>query len=369
MITTLLLYTFTQPARRSFVAYVGTGGPDADGPYNMTTDNSTVFVFKSTDVQGQLLQVGKEVISGAPKWISLSSNNHLIVTANTATEARLQSFLSEDDGNLKKISDPVSALGVNCVYHSEIPNYIAAVSYSSGTVSLLPYDTVTGSLKKASFSVKHKGHGPSPTRQTSPHPHMIYPSLKNKSILYSPDLGLDKIFQYEVRDGKLIEIASPAKEIPYSGPRHFTQSLLFEKIYVVNEINSTIGIYNMTGEQIGPLIGTISTLPDTFKGFNKAAEIILFNDEYLYVSNRGNNSIVSYKLDKFGFPYLMGFTPSGGWTRSMSLSPDKLVLFALNQNENTITSFSLDQTTGALRETKFITSVPSPVTITWKVLN
>jgi 6-phosphogluconolactonase len=82
---------------------------------------------------------------------------------------------------------------------------------------------------------------------------------------------------------------------------------------------------------------------------------------YLYVSNRGHDSIAGFAIDEEGRMEAIGHESTGGeWPRHFTIDASGRLLLAANQNTNSIVAFSVDEATGALRPTGARTEVPSP---------
>ena len=139
-----------------------------------------------------------------------------------------------------------------------------------------------------------------------------------------------------------------AKLAKGAGPRHFAFGKDGSGMYVINELNSTMTVFNV--EKSGALkeIQTLSTLPEGFTGKNYCADIhVAKNGKYVYGSNRGHNSIVTFKIGNDGKVTLAGHTSCGGeWPRNFVIDPSGKYLLAGNQNSGNISMFSLDNKTG-----------------------
>ena len=112
----------------------------------------------------------------------------------------------------------------------------------------------------------------------------------------------------------------------------------------------------------------ISALPEGFSGRNDAAEIAMHpNGKFLYTSNRGNDSVAIFKVDRrTGRLQLVADVPTGGKEpRHFAIDPTGHFLLAENQLSDTIVEFRIDPATGKLTPTGETISVPSPVCITF----
>ena len=111
---------------------------------------------------------------------------------------------------------------------------------------------------------------------------------------------------------------------------------------------------------------TLSTLPKNFSGKNTAAEIIVdAKSQFLYVSNRGDNSIGLFSINSVdGSLTPVEWFPSGGKSpRNFEIDPTGQWLFAANQDSGNIVLFRIDKATGKLNQISDSTKLSSPVCI------
>ena len=150
-----------------------------------------------------------------------------------------------------------------------------------------------------------------------------------------------------------------------SGPRHFVQHPNGKWIYVVSEMGNSVTLVKQTTGGKYMLVETVSTLPANFKGTSYCGDIHLSSDNrFLYVSNRGFNSIAIFKVNqKDGTVTLIGNEPTrGDFPRNFALSPDGNYLIAANQKSDNIVAFKRNKHTGMLQYVDKITA-PTPVCI------
>ena len=154
---------------------------------------------------------------------------------------------------------------------------------------------------------------------------------------------------------------------PGAAPRHAAFSPDATRCYVCNEIDSTLTTYAFDAERGGlePL-QVVSTLPDGFEGRNTTAEIAVAPDgRFVYVSNRGHDSVAIFAADRadrsvtpIGWESTQGQNP-----RYFGLGTGPAVLYACNQNSDTIVTFRVNAETGALTATGQIIDSKTPVCI------
>lgn len=246
--------------------------------------------------------------------------------------------------------------------------YVLVANFMSGSVCVLPIQK-DGSLGSPTDVIQHRGSSVDPIRQTSPHPHAVTLDASGH-YAFVPDLGLDRvmIYRFDPHCGKLAPNNEPWIEVlAGSGPRQLIFHSNGKYAYLINELSSTVITFRYDKQQ-GRLkkIQTISTLPDDFKGANTCAELqISPSGKFLYGSNRGHDSIVTYAIDQMdGTLSYVGNKSTGGKSpRHFIVDPDGAVLLVANQDTDSVITFRLDSTSGELSATRHNTHVPTPVCV------
>ena len=101
-------------------------------------------------------------------------------------------------------------------------------------------------------------------------------------------------------------------------------------------------------------IQSISTLPADYKGNNTTAEIQIDGEgKFLYVTNRGHDSIAVYAVDPSkGTLTMIENVPSGGKTpRNITIDPTNEYLISANQGGDNVVVFRIDHKSGHLTPT------------------
>jgi 6-phosphogluconolactonase len=134
-------------------------------------------------------------------------------------------------------------------------------------------------------------------------------------------------------------------------------------------LNSTVTAYSYQAEA-GKLteMQVVSTLPKDFKGANDTAEIAIHpSGKFLYVSNRGRDSIAVFAVDAVTgkLTPLADIATDGKTPRHFAIDPTGKFLLAENEESNTIVTFRINPATGGLTLTGQKVEIPSPVDITF----
>jgi 6-phosphogluconolactonase len=198
------------------------------------------------------------------------------------------------------------------------------------------------------------------------HPHYVSFDPSGRFLL-APDRGVDRIHIYRL-DGSTGKLKANdpgfAKTRSGAGPRHLAFHPAKPWAYVCDELDSTVTAFGWDSER-GELkaFQVIPTLPETFMGNNQPAEIqVAPSGNFVYVSNRGHDSIVTFGVDPAtGRLAPVGFEPTQGRTpRFFSLDPTGGLLYAANLESDNIVAFGVDQKSGKLTPTGRVVQTGSP---------
>ena len=205
---------------------------------------------------------------------------------------------------------------------------------------------------------REQGHGA--------HPHQVLYDPGGR-FLISPDKGVDATHLYtlDAASGKLIPHHPPCVKSRYgAGPRHLSFHPTQPLAYQINELDSTVTTYRWDSA-LGVLtpLHIISTTPPTFIGDNTGAEIAVApSGRFVYVSNRGHNSIATFAVDaNNGTLAPVGWEPTQGQKpRFFALDPAGENLYVANEDSDTIVAFRLDASDGKPTPTGLIINTGSP---------
>jgi len=226
--------------------------------------------------------------------------------------------------------------------------------HNNSSLAALPIQA-DGSLGAPFYVDHHTGTALSPHQTTGAHTHGVI-FTKDDRLAFVAELGLDRVYVYHVDAAKRgIRAADPpfVSTNPGSGPRRLALSPDDKFLYVNHETDSKVSVFAIVRGTLKE-IQQISTLPADFTGRNTTAEIQLDQaGRFLYVSNRGANSIAIYAVDAGkGTLELREFVPSLGKSpRNITIDPSGRYFFAANQFSNNIVIFRRDPKTGELTPT------------------
>ena len=283
---------------------------------------------------------------------------------NTAAVCALA--LDPSEGTLSLLNcEAVASVGACHVWSTD--DYALVACYAGGSVAALPLRD-DGGLFPTSSLVQHEGSTRvDPSRQDGPRAHCIVPDLSGRFFLVA-DLGKDEILIYRLEDGNLVP-HSQTMSAPGDGPRHLAFHPGGRHAFVVNELSCSVTVYRFDPDS-GELtrLGSLSTLPLNYMGFNTCAAIHVDpQGRFVYASNRGHDSIAVFEFDAESESLVQrSIHASGGRTpRDFTLTPDGKWLLAAHQDSANITSFRVDSDTGALEATGQELELPAVVCLKW----
>ncbi len=235
---------------------------------------------------------------------------------------------------------------------------LVVACYGSGNVVALPI-LPDGTLGGAASSMQPQGSGPNKARQEGPHAHGAY--FDGKTV-YVPDLGTDKVMLYDI-DLKTSTLSPHSQSFvampPGSGPRHLDFADGGKRIYVINELDSTVSLLTRNAAGLWEVVQSVSTLPkEVFaspetlaKLNNSTAEIAVHpSGKFVYASNRGHDSVAVFSVEERSGKITLIQTEStrGKTPRHFAIAPGGRWLLAANQDSGSVFAYRIDPESGRL---------------------
>ncbi len=340
--------------------YIGTytrpGG--SEGIYRGVLDTDT----------GSARITGLAGVAKNPSFLAISPGGKFLYAAIEDAGGMVGAFVINADGTLKALNSESSKGSGNChVSVDDSGRNVFAANYGSGTIACLPIKA-DGSLAPASASIQHEITSPDGLRKKAPHAHAI---CQNGAFVYACDLGANQVFIYKFDASKGVLTPNDPKSarLPEgSGPRHLAFRPQGGFAFVNNETTCEITSFAHDAAK-GTLtaVHTLSTLPVdyTLTGKDSTAEIQCHpNGRFVYVSNRGHDSIAVFSIATDGkLTRVQVADAHAKIPRGFALSPDGKWLIAAGQSSDTLALHQLDPATGLLTFKNIIGKVGAPVNV------
>lgn len=263
--------------------------------------------------------------AGNPTYLDFDKDSNTIYSVyQDGDDAGIATWNRRSDGSLDKLTTITQEEKSPCyVKYNKKNNLVYTANYGLGKMTIYNEDSVEREVQYEDGAHAH------------------YTDFDPKTgLLYVCDLGNDKVYQYD-GDKELANITLEEG----SGPRHIAFHPTLDRIYVFAELNNTVTVLDSDFN----IYQIISTLEDENNESSGAAIRISKDGKFLYASNRGEDSIISYKVDDQGeLEVLETVSSEGEHPRDFALSLDESYLVVANRDSNNLALFKRDTMSGKL---------------------
>jgi 6-phosphogluconolactonase len=286
------------------------------------------------------------VPADSPSWIARHPDLPVVYAVAEIDQGRVHAWSIAD-------GIPVTSLGSGHTGGSEPAHlavdptgrFLISANYTGGSVSVHRLGPA-GEIGERTDLVDHEAHSDHPRQETA-HPHMV--RLSGDQVLII-DLGADAIYRYTVSDEGKLDLEDVIHAPAQSGPRHALH--VGDRLYVTAELSGDVLVYDHDGQ----LLQTVAA--SRKEGHNQPSELTS-NGRYLYVANRGPDTVSVFALDADMIRYVTEVA-TGTWPRHIALAGDDL--YVANERSHQVMRMRVDPATGIPAHAETI-EVPSPTCI------
>jgi 6-phosphogluconolactonase len=194
--------------------------------------------------------------------------------------------------------------------------------------------------------------------QIESHQKIVYPTgsnahyiktIKDLNSTLVCDLGLDRIIAYSLDENKKLQEKQILEFPKKSGPRHLVSHPSKPLLYVLSEL--TYEIFTVKYDEEFKIINKEAGNPTLETKDQHGSAIRISKDgNYLYTSNRADNTISVFNIDQYGSITLIQHIPTHGeHPRDFDISPNQKYVLVANMNSETCTLFQRDTYSGRLK--------------------
>ena len=277
-----------------------------------------------------------------PSWLDLAPDRKTLYAISETADGRIHALGLNAAGDPTLLNRQSTGNGPAHVSVHPSGKHLITSMYGAGSVAVHPI-LAGGKVGPASDVKVHPSTGAKPA-----HAHQIVVDPTGRWLL-SVDLGLDLVYAYELNatTGRLTEVGQTRFKAG-AGPRHLVFNPNRRYAYVANELDSTVTVCGWNAGRLvtGQVLSTLKT-PSTVR--NYPGEIAISPDgRFVYVSNRGHNSVAVFAVSDDGAALALVATPTcgGDWPRHLAIAPGGRWLYTANQRSGNIVWFPLDAATG-----------------------
>ena len=341
-----------------------------------------VSVYELLDDESGALRLVSETEAGVnPSFVAVHPSGKWLYAVTEEPEGTVRAFaIDSEHGTLTSVNQVSASGSISChvVVEPSAGRFVLVANYGDGSVASFAIDLETGALSERRGYDRHvrASHG-NQARQEAPHAHSFFVDAHaGASVVvgYSADLGGDEIIAYRMNadDGALERLEGGTTTARLgSGPRHLAQHPLRAHVwYAINELDSSVSVLHRDAHTLRlDEVQHITTLPSECGVPNTTADIHVHpSGRFVFASNRGHDSIVSYRVvdEHDGRLELVGHTSTQGRTpRNFCLHPNGRLMLVANQDSSSIVAFAIDAETGIVSPTGVTIESPTPVCLVY----
>ena len=328
-------------------------------------DSGGVYAYHVDSESGQLEQRAMTP-SRCVSFLALHPELDTAYTVNQIDGGTVRAHRVDDSGELSELNERSSEGESPCFVSVDDTGQYAFISnYGGGTVAMYPIND-DGELQPASHVVDHTELFDDANTDDS-NPHSIATGPQNEYV-YAPDLGLDRVAVYRLDTDNDQLRPTDQRSVPVhdgAGPRHFAFHQNDRFVYVINEQDPTVSVFEQDPDTGGlDHVQTVETVPSSFEDDSYCAEVRVHpSDRFLYGSNRGHDSVVVFDIDReTGELSLVDHESTRGhWPRHFAVDPGGEYLYAENRRDDSVVPFRIDAESGRLSRIEDTVELPEPL--------
>lgn len=299
-----------------------------------------IQIFRLDPADGKLTAVDAVKVNGAPGSLAVDPHKRFLFASLRTTNSLASFAIDQATGKLKQASRATLPKDENAAFVAtdRTGQWLISASYMAGKV-------VVHRLRDGMIASP-----PVQTITTTKTAHCIA-TEPTKNWVFVPHVAPNVIYEYifDPSTGKLDEEGKAPGGAANAGPRHLAFHPSGKMAFTSDETGSSITAYQFDLKGGLRPVQTLSTLPDDFKGKNTTAEVKVHpSGKFVWVSNRGHDSLAGFKIDEAGKLSAIGQTPTEKTPRSFEIDPDGRYVFGAGEGSGKLAIYRVHQDTGGL---------------------
>jgi 6-phosphogluconolactonase (cycloisomerase 2 family) len=325
--------------------------------YVCAQDDNKIIAFAMDADTGRLTPRAEVPAAGGPSVMAISPDRRTLYVGQRTGQAISSFRIDPGTGGLTQLGSISQAHAPTFLAPDRAGRYLLSAYYQGGGVAVyhLGADGAVGAPSQEWLATATGAHAIQTDRSNRfafvPHIARIQDNvLEPPKDNSGPNMILQ--FKFDAQTGHL-SANSPfrVEQADRLGPRHYCFHPTLDLVYFSNEQGCSV-----TGYRLDPATGTlsaaqtISTLPDGYSARNTCSQIHLTpSGRFLYVGNRGHNSIAGFAVDPAsGRLTAIGRVSTEAVPSAFGLDPEGRFVFAAGTASGRLASYRINQETGAL---------------------
>jgi 6-phosphogluconolactonase len=324
--------------------------------YVCLQDEDKIAAFAIDPETGRLTRQAEIAVSGGPSVLAISLDRRTLHLGQRTNPA-ISSFRIDQNTGALSPQGTVSTehaptyLATDCA-----GRYLLSAYYQGGYAAVHPLGA-DGAVGAPVVDRQDTANGAHAIQTDRSNRFAFVPHIARlqDNVLEPPrdNPGPNVIFQYrfDAQTGRLTPNSpSQVALAERQGPRHLCFHPTLDLVYFSNEQGCSVTSYRLD-PAAGTLAAeqTITTLPDGYTARNTCSQIHLTpSARFLYVANRGHNSIAGFSIDAAGRLTPAGHASTEPVPSAFCLDPAGHFVFAAGSASGRLASYRIDEATGAL---------------------
>jgi 6-phosphogluconolactonase len=313
-----------------------------------------IRVYRLDPKDGKLTSVDSVAVDGTPGALNVDPQNKFLF-ASLRSKDTLASFrIDPATGKLQHVSTAALGKGENAAFvgTDRTGRWLLSASYAAGKVVVHRIDD--GKIQTPAVQ----------TVTTAKTAHSAFTDRDNRWV-FVPHVTPNAVYQFKLdaSTGMLAEAGKAPGGTDKAGPRHLALHPTLPFAFTSDEQGSSITAYRFDGSTGLKPVQTVSTLPADFKGKNTTAEVKVHpGGKFVWVSNRGHDSLAGFAIDSTGKLTPLAQTPTEKTPRSFEIDPDGRYVLGAGEGSGKLAVFEVDQASGKLTR---LHTVDVGTSLTW----
>lgn len=305
--------------------------------YTASPESQQIHVWQLNE-QGALALLQVVDVAGQVQPMVVSPTKDFLYVG-ARPDFRVIAFRIAGDGTLTEAGHAPLPGSPSHISTDRTGSYLFAASYNGAAVSISPIGD--DGLPQAPSQVIEGLEGC----------HSANIDISNRT-LFVPALLQDRICIYDLQDGKLTPHAqSEIKSVQGAGPRHMAFHPNQQYAYCVNELDSTVDVWqlnNAHGEVAR--VQSLDLMPSDFSGTRWGADIHLTPDgRHLYACDRTASIVTAFTVSEDGGSIaLVAHQPTEEQPRGFNIDHSGKYLIAAGQKSHHIEVYQITEEQGKL---------------------
>jgi 6-phosphogluconolactonase len=324
--------------------------------YVCLQDEDKIAAFAIDPETGRLARQSEIAVPGGPSGLAISLDRRVLYLGQRTNPAISSYKIDQNTGALSPQGTVSTEHAPTYLATDRAGRYLLSAYYQGGYAAVHPLGA-DGAVGAPAVDRQDTANGAHAIQTDRSNRFAFVPHIArlNDNVLEPPrdNPGPNVIFQFrfDAQTGRLIP-NSPSQVAPAErlGPRHLCFHPTLDLVYFSNEQGCSVTSYRLdpaTGTLAA--VQTITTLPGGFTARNTCSQIHLTPSAgFLYVANRGHNSVAGFSVDAAGRLNLVGHASTEPVPSAFCLDPAGHFVFAAGSASGRLASYRIDEANGAL---------------------